>query len=173
MLKYTGIGSRETPPDIIDKMISIGSALASAGWVLRSGGADGADAAFERGCDLVSGQKEIFLPWKAFNKSTSPLHIIPDNAYLLGREIHPAWNNLSMGAKKLHARNTQQILGKDLNSPTDLVICWTKDGKIVGGTATAIKLATNNSIRVINLAIENINIDILISAYSTPSMGSV
>ena len=52
---YTGIGSRETPTAILDLMIAIGGVLAQRGFTLRSGGADGADDAFEQGCILKGG----------------------------------------------------------------------------------------------------------------------
>ena len=47
---YAGIGSRNTPKEVLDVFESIGKYLALQGFVLRSGGADGADRAFERGC---------------------------------------------------------------------------------------------------------------------------
>jgi predicted Rossmann fold nucleotide-binding protein DprA/Smf involved in DNA uptake len=40
---YAGIGSRETPKDICDIMTQLAIKLANNGWVLRSGGAKGAD----------------------------------------------------------------------------------------------------------------------------------
>lgn len=46
-LIYTGIGSRETPEWAICKIKKIGGYLYDKGYTLRSGGADGADLAFE------------------------------------------------------------------------------------------------------------------------------
>ena len=40
---YTGIGSRKTPPGILAQMSELAAFLARSGWVLRSGGAPGAD----------------------------------------------------------------------------------------------------------------------------------
>ena len=57
---YAGVGSRETPQDVLKIMWKIGKHLADKGYTLRSGGARGADAAFENGCDSVMGSKEIF-----------------------------------------------------------------------------------------------------------------
>lgn len=136
-------------------MKEIGKYLAQHHWTLRSGGADGADFAFEIGCDEGSGTKEIYLPWKGFNNSTSSLYSPMQAAFDLAATIHPVWNKLTIGAKKLHARNCHQVLGLNLDTPSSLLICWTKDGKEVGGTATAIKLAKQYNVRVINLAIEN------------------
>lgn len=154
MKKYAGVGSRETPQDALETMAKIAAHLAEYNWLLRSGGADGADFAFEAGCDHVGGVKEIFLPWQGFNKSKSTLHAPSQDALILASTIHPAWDRLSYGGKKLHARNCHQVLGIDLNDPIDLLVCWTPKGKDVGGTATAIKLAKMYKIRVINLAAE-------------------
>ncbi len=151
---YAGVGSREAPQDILAKMQEIGKYLAQHDWTLRSGGADGADKAFEQGCDEAVGQKEIYLPWKNFNNSSSNLYSITIDALELASTIHPAWLKLSQGAQKLHARNCYQVLGAELNKPATLLICWTKNGKEVGGTRTAIILARRHNIRVINLAIE-------------------
>lgn len=57
---YTGIGSRETPPEIQEIMTNYARKLDKLGFILRSGGAMGADTAFEKG----STNKEIYLPWK-------------------------------------------------------------------------------------------------------------
>jgi predicted Rossmann fold nucleotide-binding protein DprA/Smf involved in DNA uptake len=40
---YAGIGSRETPPDILEWMTSLAANLETMNYVLRSGGAQGAD----------------------------------------------------------------------------------------------------------------------------------
>jgi hypothetical protein len=148
---YTGIGSRETPQSVLMTMKHLGQKAAMLGNMLRSGGANGADLAFERGCDMAEGQKEIYLPWKGFNNSTSQLYTIPDEAFDIASRIHPAWEKCSQGAKKLHARNILQVLGQDLKTPTGLVICWTKDGKDIGGTRTAIVLAREYNIKIWNL----------------------
>lgn len=132
-------------------MIFIGQFLANAGYTLRSGGADGADTAFENGCDLANGKKEIFLPWRKFNGNPSQLYDVSNDALYLASQMHPAWSACSPGAKKLHARNTQQVLGENLDDLTTFVICWTKDGKATGGTATAIKLARECKTPVFNL----------------------
>ena len=78
---YAGIGSRETPDDIIEFMMKCGAYLANKGYTLRSGGADGADLAFERGCDKYDGIKEIYLPWTGFNGSKSKLVVNKQEAF--------------------------------------------------------------------------------------------
>lgn len=48
-------------------MAAAGERLAQLGWVLRSGGAVGADQAFERGCYRAGWRKAIVLPWPGFD----------------------------------------------------------------------------------------------------------
>lgn len=131
-------------------MTRLAQALAKYG-ILRSGGADGADSAFEKGCDLANGQKEIYLPWKNFNNNLSPLFKITNEAKELAATIHPAWDNLSWGAKKLHARNCYQILGFQLNQPVDFVVCYTDESLPYGGTKTALALARRYNRPIYNL----------------------
>lgn len=61
------------------------------------------------------------------------------------------WNNCNEWSRGMHSRNCHQILGWDLQSPVDAVICWTPNGKVVGGTATALKLAMRAGIPIFNL----------------------
>ena len=63
LMSYAGIGSRKTPVHILSKMRRVAERLEVRGYTLRSGGADGADTAFEEGCK----RKEIFLPQPGFN----------------------------------------------------------------------------------------------------------
>lgn len=156
---YAGVGSRTTPSLELAKMQEFAYHAARQGWTLRSGAAQGADATFELGCDDFGGSKEIFLPWALFNGHTSPLYTPSDGALKLAKEIHPAWDYLSIAAKRLVARNMHQILGKNLNAPVGCVVCWTPDGcesadkygKKTGGTGTAIVLASLNDIPVFNI----------------------
>jgi len=46
----------------------------------------------------------------------------------------------------------QIILGLELDKPVDLVICWTPDAEVVGGTGVGLKLAKSREIPIINLA---------------------
>jgi hypothetical protein len=149
---YAGVGSRKTPLDIQEMMFNFARLACDLGWTLRSGGAEGADEAFERGVHK-SYRKEIYLPWGAFNNNQSRWVKPSDEAMeraetLLGPDH---WENLSLGGRKLHARNVHQVLGKDCNDPVKFLICWTPRGNITGGTATAIRLAMLHDIPVFNL----------------------
>jgi len=150
MIYYAGIGSRETPNEILYMFENIGRYLGKNNFVLRSGHATGADQAFERGCDVVKGEKEIYLPWKGFEGSKSDLIVSDFKAFKIAEKFHTHWHNLKQGGKKLQARNSHQVLGKDLNTPSKFIICWTKNGKDVGGTSQAIRIARYYEIPIFN-----------------------
>lgn len=147
---YAGIGSRETPQEVLSEFKTLAIALAFKRLILRSGRAEGADSAFEDGCDEGHGKKEIYLPWPRFNNSTSTLIVQPGKAFEIAETYHPAWSRLPEGAKKLHARNSHQILGWELDTPADFIVCWTKGGKMIGGTSQALRLAKDHDVVIFN-----------------------
>jgi len=153
---YTGIGSRQTPDNILILIKNIANYLCNKNYILRSGGADGADLAFESG---ANDKKEIFIPWKGFNNSKSELYNIPYEAFKIAEKFHPVWNKLSEPVKLLHARNVLQILGKDLKTLSSFVICWTKNGGLAGGTAQALRIAKYYKLPIFNLYFEHIRKD--------------
>lgn len=158
ILRYAGIGSRETPFDICSGMTAIASLLGNAGWHLRSGFAAGADQAFFVGAQEAGGNFTNFIPWKGFNSSPKdPRWVVPNFTCELmdiAASHHPAWNRCSDMAKRLHARNVCQVLGMDLKTPVEMVICWTQGGKGQGGTGQAIRIAQAYGVPVFDLAIE-------------------
>lgn len=159
-MTYAGIGARLTPAEDQGRMKRLAARLSDLGFTLYSGRADGADQSFEAG---AKARAEIFVPWKGFNehnnrhhlKGTTPSH----DAHKISESIAPHLESCSRGVQNLMARNVHQILGKDLMSPVDFVICWTKDGATrasqvnrgTGGTGHAINLADKNNIPVFNL----------------------
>jgi hypothetical protein len=144
---YTGIGSRETPSPILKDMTDIAQKLHLEGYTLRSGAAQGADSAFEAG---AGGRVEIYLPWPRFNGHSSRLFPTPE-AFTMAAKFHPAWDRCSRGAQALHARNCHQVLGMDLSTPSEFVVCWTRDGRASGGTGQAIRIAERFGIPVVFL----------------------
>lgn len=149
---YAGIGSRQTPPEVLALMVKIAARLRGEGFVLRTGHAPGADQAFEIG---AADAAEIYLPWANFEKAA---HLHPmahvqtrptSAAYEIAKEFHPNWGVMGNGARSLHARNSHQILGRDLKTPTKFVVCWHM-GR--GGTQQAIRIADHHDIPVFNLA---------------------
>ena len=171
---YAGVGNRRTPPAILGRMFAIAEDLARRGFVLRSGHADGADIAFERGAH--AGAAEIFLPWPGFNSSIGPVsarhryYSSPSEAALRDWiRFHPNPAACLQAASKLHARNLHELMGyaytlAGRNFPPgaagDFVVCWTPDGAerasqcsaATGGTGTVIRAADHFRVPVFNLA---------------------
>jgi hypothetical protein len=143
-------------------MVLIAKRLAFAGAILRTGGADGADAAFLSGT-IVAGmgdKVELYLPWREFNRHRScraGLYRPTSTAYDLAAKHHPAWDKLGGAPRALHARNVHAVLGADCASPSDLLICWTQDGSLgrtsrrTGGTGQAIRVAVAHRVSIWNL----------------------
>lgn len=129
-------------------MTAISKRLSQSSYCLQSGGAEGADSAFE----ISSSNKLIFLPWDGFNNKFSDniQYIVPTFNQHFIEKYHPKPKLLSQGAKKLMSRNAYQVLGIDLNSPVEFVLCWTKDGKPSGGTGQAMRIALDYGIPIFN-----------------------
>ncbi|RKQ90516.1 hypothetical protein C8N24_0321 [Solirubrobacter pauli] len=161
---YAGIGSRTTPPSILRVMRQFATEAARLGWTLRSGGAGGADETFEDAATDAGGSVECFHPWPGFRAHERARQIRPTlerptaAALAVAADAHPAWSRLSRGARALHARNAHQILGADLHTPSDVIVCWTPDGSLdgssreSGGTGQALRIAARHGVPVLNLA---------------------
>jgi hypothetical protein len=162
---YAGIGSRETPDKILEFMTELGKYFSCKNYILRSGGAEGADSSFEKGCDLVNGNKEIYLPWYKFNNSNSNLVVKQGLAFEIAKQFHPYYDNLSEGAKKLQARNTHQVLGLDFKTYSNFIICYTKNGSGNGGTGQAIRIANHFNISVLDLGKYNSINEVKLNTY--------
>ena len=144
---WTGVGSRKTPADILKVMEDLGKYMVGKGYILRSGGAEGADKAFEK-----------FVPYDCkdiyYAKDSTP------EAEAIAAKYHAAWERCSGYARSLHGRNAFQVLGRDLNTPSRFMVCWTPDRCLnhkwrsikTGGTGTAISIADAYGVRIFNLA---------------------
>lgn len=138
--RYAGIGARVTPDYILHNMQMIAQCLAARGWTLSSGGARGADRAFEAGAKA----KEIYHKSDAETRLDWQHH---------ASRYHPKWSKITPDAKLLHARNSAIVLGPNLNDPVQFVVCWTEDGEASGGTGQALRIAADSkwNIPIFNL----------------------
>ena len=164
---FTGVGSRpdRAPPDMLAVAVEIAKALSLAGYTCRTGGADGFDAAWLDGATqgaLEGGAApELYLPAPGFNGHQLATIATPSMAaYGIAARHHPAWSSCSLFAKKLHARNSHEVLGADLETPSKFLIAWTPDGAdginvpvsdVTRGTGQAIRIAVAWRIPVFNL----------------------
>lgn len=146
--------------------------LAQLGVTFTSGlcelGMDGiAQKAYSKAVDLGLAKESQFEVYVAdqynIRKSTLPrkhLAIVRNKDLIseterIASEVHPAWDKCNEWARGMHSRNCHQILGYDLKSPVDAVICWTPNGAVVGGTSTAIRVAMKYGIPVFNLGVSD------------------
>lgn len=169
---YTGIGSRETPDHIKQIMIELARTLARRGMVLRSGGAPGADDAFEQGAP--NDRQRIYIPWNGFQDRVHGSDGALDPSKAFSRELyakatdiasrhHPGWHNMKPAVKKLMTRNVFQLLGDDLETPSRFVWCWApqpkfdKQDKLIdvsGGTGLAVRLAATYGVPAYNMFVD-------------------
>lgn len=166
-LFYAGIGSRDTPPEVMAKMKKIATILERLGFILRSGGAVGADAAFESGV-LNKNNMNIYLPFTSFNERRhNGINYIYVEDFSKDYDEahkslihHPIGFKLKGSARKMMIRNYFQVCGLLGQSNSKFIICWTKGGangisvKTTwddGGTAQAIRIASSINIPVYNL----------------------
>lgn len=166
MKYYAGIGSRETPKDVCNKMTEIASLLEKQDFVLRSGGAQGADHAFEIGISDPL-MMDIYLPYINFNNKSGSKYIFISTfdhsnykAAYESLKYHPRGFNMSHGTKVMMIRNYFQACGLVNQSNSSFVICWTPKGangytiKTTyddGGSGQCIRIAAAHNIPVYNL----------------------
>ena len=173
-LVYAGIGSRETPPEVLDIMTRLAAAMESLGYGLRSGGAKGADAAFELGVSDPR-NRTIYLPGDYFNGRRAGSGGYVNSQRLPGwpqalqtvNEYHGAPYLLKDYARNLMARNAMQVLGPNLDAPAARVVAWAPGGyegvgpvdpmarRGEGGTGQALRIARAYGVPIRNLANES------------------
>lgn len=164
---YAGIGSRRTPAGVLEEMARIGAMAGARGLGLRSGAAPGADQAFERGAIATSAPREIFLPWPGFEGHTdgivaSELSTAAE-AERYASTLHLMWHRVSRAAQLLLTRDVFEVLGADLRSPVDFLVCWAPNpvldaaGRVAncdGGTGLAVRLAYRERIEIVHLGLD-------------------
>jgi hypothetical protein len=149
-MTYAGIGSRQTPPEVLKQMTEVAKQLESKGYTLNTGitfggKEEGADKAFSDGAT----NKNLFSPEKQGSRAKEQA---------IANEMHPNPSALTQGALKLMARNTNQIFGDNLDTPVDFVLFYAKETASIrpqGGTGQAVEMARLKGIPTINMANPN------------------
>lgn len=148
-MTYAGIGSRETPKEILAKMTEVAKELEKKGYTLNTGKTfgnkeEGADKAFSDGTT----KKNLFAPEQTGQRELK-----------IAEEIHPNWKALTAkgpGGAKLMGRNTNQIFGEKLDTPVDFVLFYAEETsnplRPKGGTGQAVEMARRKGIPTINMA---------------------
>ena len=152
MLKYTSVGSRETPTEELMLQSKFVYLLNRAGALVRTGDC-------KLGGDLYTRHSVKFHPEAI--EVYSPKDV-SQAALDLAAKFHPYWHNCKDYHRLLHARNGYQVLGPLLNDPSSFMLCYTASGaitheerlanfKATGGTGQAIALAEAHRVPVFNL----------------------
>lgn len=166
---YTGVGSRETPLEMMRLEVEIAGKMLRLGYTGRSGAADGSDNAFYVGYQNAMGNDGFvnYLPYSKFNgychngkEFVYPGHFANySEAQQIASTVHPLGKKLLTHASlSFHARNVYQVLGDDLNTPSEICFLWAPVKlsllyAVEGGTNTALQLCIRNNIPSINLNI--------------------
>lgn len=151
---YTGIGSRRASVEAFQLAHKLAFYLANHGLRLRSGGATGMDTAFENGHRAYFAAKsrepanlEVYRPFAV------PAWCYAEVANYLDPGVSLA--GMRPGVRDLLARNMQQVLGVDGQTPSRFVLYWTaeRDGRSpkAGGTRYAVRCAEAHGVATLNL----------------------
>lgn len=121
---YTVILDKAVPENILAKVEEIVKVLSGHGFTLRYGGTEEFESRFEK----VAERKELILPWRDFNEKQSKFTFNNDRSLAVAKMFHPTFDTMKKGVQAFLARNARLILGHEMKSPTNFLICWTDDG---------------------------------------------
>lgn len=162
-------------------------------WVMTSSGRSGAESFFEQGLyaqnkdPFETGRLKRFIPYLGYNQHTKGVVIAGDDLLskarkmLMDMEIYPKdkqlprfielegedRNSLSeaeITVAHYHCLNVFLVLQDDLQSPVDMLVCWTPDGAVTkdeyqigvtGSSGIAISLANALGKPVFNMKRED------------------
>lgn len=165
---YTGIGSRETPMDVLLLMVRLGRTLTDHGRQLWSGDAIGADYAFYVGARLSPRFAEIgariFIPDDGYqNRYHNPelgfynakrFTDTYEAAQQIAYEARGGFWGLGDKGMALMTRNPFQILSETLQRRTGALYYWGipqgKTEKVKGGTNCALQVAIRYGVKTRN-----------------------
>lgn len=161
MIYFAGIGSRDITNSDISKINQIKTFLLENvdNVTIISSNADGSDIEWQRNFNHYS-----ILPWNNFNfQSFKPdnyytLNDLDFEAYTSVNDYHPNPEVLTTGAIKLMARNYLQIYPPIKKDGVNFVIYIADEsqGKVMGGTGQAVRIAKSNNIPTYNLRLGNL-----------------
>ena len=150
---YAGIGARSAPEEALGAMRRLATSLRENGWVLRSGGAQGSDRAFE---SAAGRDKEVMTPrnmgMTSGGVATPPRwEVRTISPFCLEYPIE----QMKPYVQALLARNAMIVVGVAGDCHVDFVVCWTPTDDPcdpqAGGTRYACRLASSLGIPVFNL----------------------
>lgn len=137
---FAGIGTRTISDEARKSLTTYAWVLKEMGLDCRSGGAGGSDKIF---LDVFGDRCQVLRPH----------HSTVESRKIAG-EYHPAWDACDWGVKQLHGRNSQIILGENLDDKATFVLC-AATSETQGGTSLGIKIARSYAIPVFNVCREH------------------
>jgi hypothetical protein len=168
------IGSRETPDFELKLTKAFVNILVECGYAIYSGGCPkGMDKAALEGAykhkTSDKSKNRIYIPWQgsAGLKHNPAMGIYDatafdnhDVAVIMATLARGSFEGLNEWGQKLHARNPYQVMGDDLATAVDFVLCYAKPtgkgGHVKGGTGTAVRIAIEHGIKVYNLYYQDV-----------------
>lgn len=168
LVYWTGVGSRRSSIENRPLMTAFAQAMAAKGAILRSGAAPGPDTWFEEG--VPPHLRRIYVPNASFGKRKRDEIIVPKEVNLMrwmkacsiAESLHPLGRHMTQEVRDLMGRNVFQVLGDDLKTPSQFLVCDAPDivyddaGRVVdvdGGTGMAVRLAALHNVPVYHLAV--------------------
>lgn len=148
---YAVSADLDAPKDVLEAFLELAEELEDNGYILRTKGDENVD------CELIerlkdSSKVELYLPWENFNDWEEPF-IPMAGAYEMAWKYHPAWAECDEELKRLHASTSHIIMGKDLKSLVDFLICYTPKGQGEEVTDQAVRIADTNLIPVFDFGL--------------------
>ena len=150
------IGTRRLSPGWRKLLLEFSRAMSEAGWWVRTGAATGCDQTWAE--HMRGPQVSLYLPWPTYEKewwqgSGYRIQYRPtkEAEKITARYYPRPWKEVKPGVRLLHARNVHIILGPKCDKPADLVLCYTVDGGVSGGTGQGIRIAEGFGIPVLNV----------------------
>jgi hypothetical protein len=142
MKVYTGIGSPNTPADVLVLMERTARALSASGWTLRTRDQRGADKAFLNGChagQLDHPRVEIYFPDPHGAHLQPTLERPTPAAFEIAMRYHSRWASIDRTSQARHARSVHEVLGCDCRreDAARMIVCWTPDGSLDGQSRAA------------------------------------
>jgi len=158
-LPYVVVFNQDMPEASKSLLEGVVRRLDEAGYTLRMGGNTGPEEDFEK----LSKRVELHLPWRGFNQKESKSTFNTKNAFEIAKTFSPVYDKFSDPIKAMLARNVRLVLGKELKSPTLLLVTWSADGAESAAERTArtgnvghvIAMASALRVPVFNLAKAN------------------
>ena len=170
-MTYAGIGSRETPKEVLELMTKAATWLEYKGYKLQTGYKrkqtngklveEGADKAFSDGTN----NKELFGPDMANATTRNIAEEIHPNLKGMWSAVYNKWvskvgkekaTEYADGAIGLQERNTFQVFGAELDTAVDFVLFYAIETdnplRPKGGTGQAVEMARRKGIPTINMA---------------------